>query len=185
MTGCSTGVPQQLHPAVLKWLTRPDCRSGAPPGFRGSTPFCGTRDVTTPDRYTPEQRRAYMNRWRAARRVEAIQRLGGGCAICGSTYGLQFDHVDRTTKVATIAKMWTASREKFEAELLKCQLLCKKHHIEKGRAAGDILPASPHGSQGRYERYRCRCDICRLAHNARHRKYKHSARLRSSAGQST
>ncbi len=78
-----------------------------------------------------ERVRVAVNTLRASRRAAAIERLGGVCAKCGSTDKLQFDHIDPASKHARIAKMWTASKAKFEAELAKCQLLCEKCHREK------------------------------------------------------
>lgn len=118
--------------------------------------------MTKPDRYTPEERRNYTNQWRAERRRWAIRRLGGKCIRCGRTNNLHFDHIDPATKSASIAKMWTASKEKFEAEVLKCQLLCEAHHREKTRENREYRRTfSPlrHGSHAMYK-HGCRCDDC-------------------------
>ncbi len=83
------------------------------------------------DRYTPEQRRNYMAAYRADRRAWALAELGGKCVRCGTTENLHYDHIDPTTKIKPVTAMLQASREKFEAEVRKCQLLCFQHHKEK------------------------------------------------------
>ena len=92
--------------------------------------------------------------------------LGGLCRRCGANQKLQFDHIDRATKAANVADMLTAALELFEAEVRKCQLLCKPCHRKKSLEAGD-QQAAQHGL-GLYSRGVCRCDICRAA---RHAKY--------------
>lgn len=73
----------------------------------------------------------YMkNRWKNRRR-SAIEYLGGKCVVCGATENLEFDHVDPNTKVASIARLSSASEYKFYLEINKCQLLCHSHHKEK------------------------------------------------------
>lgn len=74
---------------------------------------------------------AYMKTRYDQRRALAVEALGGHCARCPTVDDLQFDHIDPTTKIMTIAKMWTANEQRFQAELAKCQLLCQSHHLEK------------------------------------------------------
>ena len=73
----------------------------------------------------------YMKRRWTARRIEAVESLGGQCVRCGATERLEFDHIDPATKVNSIAQMSSASEAKFWAEVKKCQLLCKPCHITK------------------------------------------------------
>lgn len=98
--------------------------------------------------------RQYMLRRYHERRAEATALLGGQCASCGTEEQLQFDHIDKEDKEFDIAKFWSVSRERFLAELSKCQLLCgpchKKKHAPK-----------THGTLSMY-RY-CKCDLCRKA----------------------
>lgn len=84
--------------------------------------------------YTTEQRREYQARRRAAIRAELTAMLGGKCARCESTRDLQFDHVDQTTKLFTIASGLDRPRAELLAEVAKCQLLCGPHHKEKTAA---------------------------------------------------
>lgn len=115
-----------------------------------------------------EYMRHYMKDWYDRRHAEAVAALGGHCARCPATEDLQFDHIDRTTKTMEIAKMWTASEERFQAELAKCQLLCWPHHLEKTLAEKGQAPAK--GTHGTLSAYRyCgppKCDECRAAKHA-------------------
>jgi hypothetical protein len=73
----------------------------------------------------------YMKaRWEK-RRALAIAYLGGSCAVCGEVEGLDFDHIDPTTKIMSIARASSRSEKFFWEEVDKCQLLCKPHHVIK------------------------------------------------------
>ncbi len=100
--------------------------------------------------------RQYMKSWYDRRHAQAIEQLGGKCTWCGSTGNLQFDHIDPVTKTMTIAKMWTASELRFQAELMKCQLLCELHHKEKTREEISV----PHGG-GVSGKRNCPCMLCK------------------------
>ena len=80
-----------------------------------------------------EYQRAYQQARYVVRREIAVRRLGGVCTDCGSSDSLEFDHIDPSTKLLPIGKLWTASDERFDNELAKCQLLCKSCHIDKTR----------------------------------------------------
>lgn len=78
----------------------------------------------------------YMKSRYLKRRLNAIEKLGGCCKICGEDdYTLlEFDHIDPKTKEFTIAKASSFSEERFNKELDKCQLLCKTcHKIKSSR----------------------------------------------------
>jgi hypothetical protein len=112
--------------------------------------------------------RGYMKAWYDRRHTEAIEKLGGHCAKCPITDGLQFDHIDPATKTMTIAKMWTASEVRFQAELAKCQLLCPPHHLEKSLAERN--QRSARGTHGTVSAYvYCgppKCEACKAAKRA-------------------
>jgi 5-methylcytosine-specific restriction endonuclease McrA len=76
-----------------------------------------------------------MNRSRVdIRRRVAITYLGGCCAACGSTEGLEFDHIDPATKKFDIGDgIWQKAEITFWLEVEKCQLLCRPHHVDKTR----------------------------------------------------
>jgi 5-methylcytosine-specific restriction endonuclease McrA len=98
---------------------------------------------------------------------EAISSLGGKCVKCGATEDLEIDHVNPAEKSFTVSMLWSVSKERFEAELSKCQLLCKKCHNEKSiLEAGKKLVKNQdvHGTLSSY-RY-CKCELCRAAKSA-------------------
>lgn len=86
-----------------------------------------------------EARRAYMRsyqlRWMNRRR-EAWLAENGPCVRCGSTNRLEVDHRDPTKKVTHL--IWSFSKERLEAELAKCQVLCHDCHLRK--TAFDVFP---------------------------------------------
>lgn len=117
-----------------------------------------------------EKQRAYQRAWLAARKAAWIAEHGP-CARCGSAKKLEVDHIDPSTKVSH--SVWSWSKERREAELAKCQVLCGKCHKAKSRAAREPT----HGTHSRYAHRRCRCAKCKKAHritNARYRKKKGS-----------
>lgn len=98
-----------------------------------------------------EYHREYSKRYYHSRRNEMIQKLGGSCAICGSTENLQFDHVDASMKSFNIAKMLNHSKNDVDFELSKCQLLCKSCHLEKSRIdIGNKLSGSNNPFYGKH-----------------------------------
>lgn len=82
------------------------------------------------EEYNAYQREYQKKRWEQ-RRQKLIEFLGGKCFQCGATEGLEFDHIDPTTKSFTIAHCPTASEERMLAEIKKCQLLCHACHEKK------------------------------------------------------
>lgn len=117
------------------------------------------------DRYTPEQRRDYMRNYRDKRTVLAKEQLGSKCVLCGVKDRLEFDHIDPKTKIKAVTAMTHASHAAFEAEVAKCQLLCKDHHREKSKAESRVLQIKPirHGTMYAYQKRGCRCELCRKA----------------------
>lgn len=79
----------------------------------------------------PEKKRATQKRYIERRRRRALDLLGGRCANCGVTEGLEFDHVDPTSKSFTITARLSGRWDALQAELAKCQLLCASCHDEK------------------------------------------------------
>ena len=43
------------------------------------------------------------------KRNKLIEQFGGKCVVCGATKELEFDHIDKTTKVAKISQLLTSS----------------------------------------------------------------------------
>lgn len=102
-----------------------------------------------------------------------MAQLGGKCVVCGTADSLEFDHIDPKTKIREIGKLWQARKSLFESEVMKCQLLCSAHHIEKtlaeGSSAHPTLPIA-HGTVWAYQGRGCRCDRCKGAKRGSRRK---------------
>ena len=118
------------------------------------------------DEYREHMRVYMLNRYHE-RRNEAIQLLGGVCAVCGTDENLEIDHVDRSLKTMNVNRMAYVSRERFLEELENCQLLCKEDHIEKTRKEMSV----PHGG-GAAGKKNCMCDLCKVKRSAYMKKYK-------------
>lgn len=83
--------------------------------------------------------REYMLRRYYDRKAQAHERLGGECVRCGATSDLQMDHIDRSTKSFEISKLWSVSKARYDAEVAKCQLLCRPCHRKKSLEAGVVM----------------------------------------------
>lgn len=128
--------------------------------------------------YTKDEAAAYMRKYRkerhAAKRLAAILRLGGVCAQCKSDNvdDLQIDHIDRTQTLFRVPAGFYQSKALQEAEINKCQLLCKACHLTKSLAErGQTSAKGRHGTLSTY-RY-CKCEVCRAAAAAHALAYKH------------
>lgn len=111
-------------------------------------------------RATKELQKAYQREWKARRRADWF--AGKVCAFCGGTDRLELDHIDPADKVDH--KVWSWRKERRDAELAKCRPLCvtchdQRHNEEKGWPL-------PHGTEARYTRHGCRCDVCRTGYSA-------------------
>ncbi len=64
---------------------------------------------------------------------------GKSCVVCASTINLEIDHIDPLSKHPALIKtgyngaqsVWSWSQTRRDAELAKCQVLCKEHHKAK------------------------------------------------------
>jgi 5-methylcytosine-specific restriction endonuclease McrA len=131
------------------------------------------------DKYNEYQSEYQRQRYHK-RRLEAIQYLGGKCNNCSSLENLELDHIDRNKKSFGISKLWSISKEKYQEELEKCQVLCRNCHEKKTlKDLGRVSAKDTHGtvSSSRY----CKCDLCRNARNAYSKEYKRLWRLRRKA----
>lgn len=100
--------------------------------------------------------RDYMKTRYETRRSQILEKLGGCCVKCGSSENLEIDHVDRNKKKFDIGKAIAGwSWVKLNAELEKCQLLCKKHHQDKTIEENSV----EHG-QGATGKRGCHCELC-------------------------
>lgn len=119
-----------------------------------------------------EYMRKYMREYRQRLVEEAKVMLGGKCIRCGSTDGLEFDHIDRATKTFQIGGAKVASRRRIMDEARKCQLLCKEHHLEKSYETGDLIQAQHGVANGQRYKRGCRCVECRTANRDAMRAYR-------------
>ena len=81
------------------------------------------------------------------------------CCKCGSTDSLEFDHIDPAQKFTH--RIFSLSHDRIQAELGKCQLLCKDCHVEKTNS--DLYKPRVHGTVTMYRKEKCRCDLCKQA----------------------
>ena len=101
------------------------------------------------------------------KRQEQILRLGGKCVWCGTVEDLQFDHIEASSKVDTIGRLWDRHSSTIDKELSKCQLLCRKCHTVKSirnketSGGHNKLKSYPHGHWKMYNVDKCRCLLCR------------------------
>jgi 5-methylcytosine-specific restriction endonuclease McrA len=107
--------------------------------------------------------RGYNKAWKEARRVRLIEMLGGRCVRCGAAEGLEFDHIDPSTKVFAVCAGLSKAWDVLVEEASKTQLLCKPCHVAKG---AEDRPELKHGTYHVYWYWNCRCDPCKAA-NAR------------------
>lgn len=112
---------------------------------------------------------AYMSKYMKSRYHQKMdewkRRFGGKCVRCGSVENLHFHHIDPSTKTNSIAKLWARREEVVEAELVKCELLCKICHDEEHACK------HPCGTPQRYWAG-CKCSACKAAHAAHCRTYR-------------
>lgn len=85
----------------------------------------------------------------------------GPCKHCGSWEDLEVDHIDRATKEYRVGEVWWRRSEIREKELAKCQVLCRRCH--KIKTKKESFARCKHGTCTMYDKYKCRCDICRQA----------------------
>lgn len=74
-----------------------------------------------------EKQRQFQREWCAKRRREYFN--GKRCAQCHTPSDLELDHIDPATKVHHC--IWSWSKPRRDAELAKCQPLCRSCHIQK------------------------------------------------------
>jgi len=101
-----------------------------------------------------EEERQRLIRRRDERRQAAIKLLGSKCAKCDATEGLDFDHIDPSTKLFNISSILISAYDTLLIELAKCQLLCVKcHKLKHDKLVG-------HG-EGVAGKNKCKCHLCR------------------------
>lgn len=113
----------------------------------------------------PMKQSAYQAGYLAGRRTLWLE-ANGPCVECGGSEGLELDHKDPNEK--TDHRIWSWTKERRDAELAKCQVLCKKCHREKTNAM--LTKPLVHGTSNAYNQKACRCDECRAWNAARNRR---------------
>lgn len=109
------------------------------------------------------KKRRYQQLWHYRRRTQWLYE-NGPCARCGSIKSLEVHHVRPEDKIEHW--VWSWRKERRDAELAKCEVLCRKCHlIQTGKDFGWWK----HGARG-YQNG-CRCEECRAGHNARAKDY--------------
>jgi 5-methylcytosine-specific restriction endonuclease McrA len=106
--------------------------------------------------------RQYWRDRRINRRKRLLDMLGAVCSECGATDNLQFDHLDPSEKSFKISLI-DLPIDRLEAEVKKCQLLCRECHHKKTLKNNEYGEPSQHGTIWRYKHYRCRCSECKSA----------------------
>ncbi len=76
-----------------------------------------------------EAKNAYQQDWYKQNRLNWIKSQGNKCVKCDSTENLEVDHIDPHLKVDHRVYSW--SKKRRDIELSKCQVLCKKCHLNK------------------------------------------------------
>ena len=113
-----------------------------------------------------ETQKAFQKNWIAKRRADFFKdKL---CVQCGSNENLELDHIDPKEKSSH--KIWSWSAARRDAEIAKCQVLCKACHLEKTLKDRAIRQPLIHGLRG-YDRM-CRCDICKAAKAVKMKEYR-------------
>ena len=111
---------------------------------------------------TRELQNEYNRKWLAARRAAWFK--DKACIKCGSKESLENHHRDRATKVASAVWSWSQARR--NAELEKCDVMCKRCHreITSEQNIQDFstpLIEKKHGTDNTYNRHHCRCELCK------------------------
>lgn len=102
-----------------------------------------------------EAQRQYQREWLQRRRQKWIAE-NGPCVVCGSEDRLEVDHIDPATKLDH--KVWSWSKDRREAELAKCQVLCHDHHKDKTRSEN---VTTEHGTYAMRNQHGCTCGECK------------------------
>jgi hypothetical protein len=123
-------------------------------------------------------RKQYARVWMFDRKA-AWLKANGPCRHCGSKEDLQVDHVDPSQKVTH--RIWSWSLKRRQAELKKCQVLCRTCH--RAKSSLEAFRPIRHGTTRGYRRG-CRCVEClwaiRISRGARRSQF-HERRTRSAA----
>lgn len=115
-----------------------------------------------------------MNKYYYKWRSKVIAYLGGICSKCGADKNLEIHHKNPKEKAFSLAKFWSYKWNEILSEIQKCTLLCFDCH--------KLEHSAKHGSLGMYKHHKCRCDLCKTAHNTRSKVWKKTYRARLRLG---
>lgn len=124
-----------------------------------------------------DKQRQFQREHLAKRRAEWIASQGGRCVRCGSREELEIDHIDPRDKLYNPSHLWSRSLAFREAELAKCQVLCRACHLRKTVSGAN----RSHGASYQYTKQGCRCEACRAWNARRARNQRRRRRERAEA----
>jgi 5-methylcytosine-specific restriction endonuclease McrA len=115
--------------------------------------------------------RSYLKRRYDTQRAFFIELMGGQCAKCKSTIGLQIDHIKPSEKELELSQLF--SKRTIVAAMIelttKCQILCERHHREKSAAeCAARAPSFKHGTLYGWMKRKCSCLACSIAKRSWH-----------------
>lgn len=85
-----------------------------------------------------EAKRLRQREWKNKRRQAWID-ANGPCVKCGSKENLEVDHIKPEEKEYEISDVWSRRQEIRDAELAKCQVLCRNCHWDKSANENYVL----------------------------------------------
>lgn len=103
----------------------------------GSSPTVGANIMYDHILYNRERRQ----RIRRERHVFALEVLGGCCVDCGESDPAVLIFHHRGEKANTLASTMTRGKAEFEAELMRCVLMCANCHQREHRQAEVLVGA--------------------------------------------
>ena len=109
-------------------------------------------------RSEPGAMKKYKREWVAKRRYDFF--VDKICSSCGTKENLEIHHLDPSIKEDN--HIWSWSKERRDAELAKCVILCKTCHVNVHSAIFASLRS--HGTELMYNHWHCRCVECKNAH---------------------
>jgi hypothetical protein len=111
-----------------------------------------------------EKQREYCKEWVKTRRMSFFS--GKKCFRCGSTENLVLHHRNPEEKEGHCIWSWAESRRLREIE--KCDILCKKCHIEHH---AKLLEKNVHGTDTMYNKG-CRCTECKKFKSDKNKRFR-------------
>lgn len=97
----------------------------------------------------------YHREYYKKRKTAIFVYLGGVCVVCGTDKDLEIDHINPEEKSFSIGTRMSIKNNK--AELDKCQLLCKEHHLNK---TAEENSGFTHGTTYAWMKAHCDCSVC-------------------------